>query len=196
MTGTTRLLAERGDLRVTAEDVVTGELTTKFQRLYLTAFAPLRTRAAARQVLTDAEFIEEMADPRISKIVAWRDGIAVGMLTVTTELSTVPWISPEFYAARYPDAAARNAIHYFGFTLVDAAHASSGVLAALLEPLLVRIADEGGICAYDVCAFNVQTIDLPSKLVTILDRLGEHRTETVDTQSYFLTEFPRPQRSG
>jgi hypothetical protein len=35
-----------------------------FWELYVAAFGPLRTRAAARQVLHEDEFFEEMADPR------------------------------------------------------------------------------------------------------------------------------------
>jgi hypothetical protein len=184
-----RVLAVRDDITVTTEQVVTGELTAQFHRLYLDAFEPLRIRAAARQVLTDAEFAEEMADPRVTKIIAWKGGAAVGMATVTTDLSTVPWISPEFYAACFPEAAARRAIHYFGFTLVDPAYGSAGVLSAVLEPMLRRIVGDGGVVCYDVCAFNVDTVDLPGKLSTVFGRVGRHRTEILDSQSYYIVRW-------
>ncbi|MGZ4524317.1 MAG: hypothetical protein ACXVXO_13025, partial [Mycobacteriaceae bacterium] len=68
-----------------------------FYDLYLAAFGPMRTRAAARNVLHQDEFFAEMNDTRVSKYVAWdADGRAVGLTTLTNDLHSVPWISPEY----------------------------------------------------------------------------------------------------
>ena len=63
-----------------------------------------------------------MEDQRIDKYVAWEgDGEPIGIITVTRHLDAVPWISPEYYADRYPEQWARNAVYYLGFTLAHPA---------------------------------------------------------------------------
>ena len=86
--------------------------------LYRPAFEPLKVRSAARQVLTRGEFLEQMRDERVDKYVAWENGSEpIGMITLTRHLESVPWISPDYFAARYPEHWARNAIYYIGFIL-------------------------------------------------------------------------------
>ena len=58
-------------LEVTIETAIDGVHAEDFYRLYLDAFEPLRTRAAARQVLHRDEFMEDMQDPRVFKYVGW-----------------------------------------------------------------------------------------------------------------------------
>jgi hypothetical protein len=58
-----------------------------FWELYAAAFGPLRTRAAARQVLHEQEFLEEMVDPRVWKYVIHDvTGQAVGLTTLTATM--------------------------------------------------------------------------------------------------------------
>ena len=50
-------------MRVTIEPTIPPYLVSSFYDLYVAAFGPLRTKAAARQVLSLSEFAQEMADP-------------------------------------------------------------------------------------------------------------------------------------
>jgi hypothetical protein len=178
---------------VTALTAVDEATARHFWRLYLEAFGPLRTRAAARQVLHEDEFLEEMVDDRVWKYIAWDDkGTAIGMTTLTRHLETVPWISPEFYQARYPEHFARQAVYYLGFTLVG--KGARGVLsfAAMIEAVVERLAADRAVCGYDICAFNNESIRFADNIEAMLRRGGEAVTmDRLDSQTYYVADLSR-----
>jgi hypothetical protein len=45
------------------------------------------------------------------------------------------------------------------------------------------------VLAYDVCAFNEQTVHLGRRSETLLKRLASVRVEAVDTQTYYEARF-------
>lgn len=177
--------------RVTVETSMDASATGAFWDLYEAAFAPLRARAAARQVLTREEFDAEMVDPRVAKHVA-RDagGTPVGVTTLTRDLSTVPWISPEYFAARFPEHAARDAIFYLGFTLVAPGRHGSTVFGDMITSCLVEFTAARGVCGYDVCAYNDEVL----RLDTMIRRTMAARTTVehhrLDAQTYYCVEVP------
>jgi hypothetical protein len=171
-------------------DELPADLVHPLWEIYLAAFEGLRTRAAARQVLWPEEFAAEMADPRVWKYVALdRDHFPVGLGTVTADLRTVPWISPEFYAARYPEAAARNALYFVPFVCTDPRRARTGVYAVMFKALVSRAAADGGVLAYDVCNFNDQTIAFGQRMADWQRRLGATTVDQVDSQNYYVAEY-------
>src|SRR3712207_1893444 len=105
--------------RVDRLTAIPVEMAAEFLEVYRAAFAPLEKLAAARQSLTNDEFLEEMVDPSVVKFVA-RDaeGNAVGLAFMATDLTKVPWISVPFFEAQFPDHMARQAVFYFGAMLV------------------------------------------------------------------------------
>ena len=140
-----------GRQQVTVLSELDDTTARTFWELYVTAFGPLRTRAAARQVLHEDEFFAEMVDPRVWKYVVYDvSGAAVGLTTLTKHLETVPWISPEYYQAHFPQHFARQAVYYLGFTLVakGARHLSS--FATMLEAVADRVAADRAVCGYDL----------------------------------------------
>lgn len=167
------------------------ELTNHFYGLYERAFAPLRTVAPARQVLTRQEFDDEMRDTRIWKYVAHDDdGRPIGLTTLTRDLSTVLWISPEYYAHRYPEQWARDAVFYLNFSVVvpDARHRS--VLFAMLRAATHRVASRQGVCAYDVCGYNNTGLG-HGPVQRMLYRFGHIDVDRLDTQTYYAARFTR-----
>jgi hypothetical protein len=188
-----RASLRRGRPTITALTAVDEATARHFWGLYLEAFGPLRARAAARQVLHEDEFFEEMVDPRIWKYVAWDEaGRAVGMTTLTKDLATVPWISPEFYEAHYPEHFARDAVYYLGFTLVQ--KGSRGVLsfAAMIEAVVHRLAEARAVCGYDICAFNNESFRFADNIAAMLQRGGEDVTmDRVDSQTYYVADLSR-----
>ena len=163
----------------------------RFYRFYRAAFEPLRTRAAARHTLTPDEFAEEMHDVRIDKYVAWDDGTPVGLTTVTNDLDSLPWIEPAFYTARHPREAARGALYYLGYILVDPAPAASTFRAFRLmaHTLLERVAAVDGILAYDVSGYNAER--QVGRMITNLLRTFGARVEPADTQVFYTAAFGR-----
>jgi hypothetical protein len=175
---------------VTFEATVSGDVAETFWKLYLEAFEPLRTRAAARHVLHREEFDEEMADPRVLKLLA-RDelGEAVGLTTLATDLEAVPWVSPEFFAARYPEHAARKAVWYIGFTLAHPGRRSTRTFMDMIDALVAHLAANRVVCAYDVSRFNDDSLRFADNLRRHLERTQDVTVETVDQQTYYATTF-------
>jgi hypothetical protein len=171
---------------VTVETEIDPTTTAAFHDLYLAAFGPLRTRAVARQVLHRNEFFAEMSDPRVEKWVAWDDsGTPVGMTTLTRHLETVPWISPDYFAARFPDYAAREAVYYLGFTLVHPAARRDRVFAAMLDAIIARLTRQDAVLAYDVCAYNDDVLRMGRRMELILRRAADLVVGPLDTQTYY-----------
>lgn len=182
------------DWRVDRYDVLPAEMLAPLRALYARSFEPLRTLAAARHVLTEAEFAEEMADPAISKYVALTaDGEPVGLTTFTLDLSTVTWVSADFYAHRWPDQAASNRLYYLGYTLADPAYQRRGVFDAMLTVVTDRAIADDGVIAWDMCSFNVDSARLADGIADLLS--GRSTTpEVVDTQRYYAADFSRAAR--
>lgn len=175
---------------ITFEPTVDGEVAEHFWELYLEAFAPLRTRAAARHVLLREEFDEEMADDRVTKILAHDDrGAAIGLTTLATDLAAVPWVSPEFFAARYPEQAARGAVWYIGFTLAHPGRRSTRTFMDMIDALVAHLAEHRVVCAYDISRFNDDSLRFADNLRRHLERTQDVTVESVDQQTYYATTF-------
>jgi hypothetical protein len=165
-----RLQHPTDEITVTATPTVDADTGDALWHLYLQAFEGLRARAASRHTLTRAEFDLEALDERVMKYVAWRCEAPVGLVTLTTDLTTVPWISPDFYAARYPHHAARGAIFYCSLALVDPAERLTDVFARMVGPAADAIAAAGGVLAADMCRLNVEVVELSRAVTTLLRR--------------------------
>jgi hypothetical protein len=160
-------------VRITIETAIDNEHAETFYELYLAAFGPLRTQAAARQVLHRSEFFAEMTDARVWKYVAWEDeDTPIAITTLTKSLETVPWISPEYFRARFPDYAGRDAIYYLGFSLVHPQNRYPRVLEQTFRLAMQRLVADRGICAYDLCAFNADR-GFADRIQRLLHRLGD-----------------------
>jgi hypothetical protein len=186
-----------GPWTFTREPVVSGRTAEMFFKLYLQAFEPLRTKAAARQVLTRDEFFEHLADPRVDKYVARQSASEpVGITTLTKHLDALPWISAEYYAARYPEAWARNAVFYLGFTLCHPGEIGGSpapdrpnFLETLIEIGIEPLIAAGGVIAYDICRYNDETLKLSDRVAEVLNRHSDARAEVLDTQVYYGVSF-------
>lgn len=175
---------------VERHDQLPESMRPTLRALYERSFAPLRRLAAARHVLTEEEFAEEMDHPAISKYVALADGEPVGLTTITNDLSTVTWVSPDFYAHRWPEHAATGRIYYLGFTLADPAWQRRGVFEAMINPMAERMNAEDAVVVWDVCSFNVEQAGLADTIARILSGYSTP-PEVIDTQRYYASDFGR-----
>ncbi len=174
---------------VTVEAEVDGTTLERFRDLYRRAFDPLRTLSAARQVLTDDEFSAEMVDPRVDKYVAWEEGEPVGLSTLTRELETVPWISPEYFRARFPQHAERDALFYLGFALADPERRQLRAFAAMASAVVTTLSEAGGVCGYDVCAYNRDEVRFADNLERFMKRQAPAVVNVVDSQTYYTVDL-------
>lgn len=182
-------------MNITIESHISDEHVAMFYQLYAAAFGPVQTRAAARHLLSAEEFADEMADKRIDKYVGWNDaGEPVALSILTGDLSAVPWISPEFYAFRYPEESARGALFYLGYTLVDRDRANPRTFAAMMQAIIERVAGVRGVCVFDVCAYNDGRG--VGRLWDRIAKRGVGTVEAVDTQTYYAASFTHVTQIG
>ena len=178
------------DERLQMVQKVAPDVAEECLSIYRSAFRPLERLAPARQSLTDDEFRMEMEDERVLKFIAAdkaRQTVALG--SMATDLSAVPWISPAYYEARFPEYFERGAIYYFGSLLVRSDRQGGPWATVLLTEMSKRVLADGAIAAFDCCAYNVSVLRLPELIATVGHRLGRVETMELDSQQYFAYLF-------
>jgi len=180
------------EIKVTDEKELDFATARRLYGLYKDSFGPMETKAVARQVLHESEFIEEMLDPRVHKFVAWNEeDEAIGMTTITQDLSTVPWISPAYFAHHYPDHHARDAIFYLGFTLVHPDYQGKHVFHAMLGPMWELVRDYRPVVAWDMCLVNDE-LGLGGSAGRLFSTFSNVTVVQVDRQNYYVGDFFEP----
>jgi ribosomal protein S18 acetylase RimI-like enzyme len=160
---------------------------------YERAFDGFRDRSATRHSWTRAEFDAMMGDPRVNKLVVpdpEKDGRPCGLSTLTNILGAVPWVSPEFYAARWPQHFAQDKIWYVPFVAVDPARHRAGVLSDMVRAMVAVVPDDGGVLATDTCSWIEEALNLSDTLARLgsSDRRAPAKV-LLDTQAYWGYEF-------
>ena len=180
-------------IRVTMETDVAPETAARYYQLYRDTFGDLETRAVARQLLHESEFLEEMHDPRVHKYVAWSpEGEIIGISTLTSELATVPWISPAYFAHHYPEHSARGAVYYLGFTLVHRDQRRARVFQAMVERMAEVMVENRAVCAWDICLHNDEALGLGANISRLLGRYADVTVAPIDRQTYYGGTFHGP----
>ncbi|WP_227983695.1 hypothetical protein [Nocardia spumae] len=175
---------------VTVETAIPDAEIELFHTLYEQAFGPLRARAAARQVLHRNEFRAEMTDTRVDKIVARsRTGAPIGLTTLTRHLDTVPWISPEYFATRFPQHAERGAIYYAGFTLVTPTARHGVAFHAMISTVVQILAAAGGVVGWDICSYNNSQFSFADALRSAVGEEANVDVAVEDSQTYYAARF-------
>jgi hypothetical protein len=178
--------AARPALRIEALTVLPDGDVDVCWSMYRAAFDPLRSKAATRHVMYREEFAEAMADPRLEKLVGFdRTDRPVGMALVTRDLRAIPWISPEFFAARYPEETDRGAVTYVGFVLVDPAAQGGLLFSKLVHRMTAPVAAEGGVIAFDMCTFNASVVRLPQAILRAIRRRSRAEDRVEDLQTFY-----------
>ncbi len=185
--------ADDPKVEITVETAVDDETALVYWELYRDTFGELETKAVARQLLHKHEFLEEMHDPRVQKYVAWNEcGEVVGLSTLTSDLETVPWISAAYFAHHYPEHTARGAVYYQGFTLVHRGYRKSRIFQILTERVVELLVAERAVCAYDICAYNNDTIGFAANIERLLHRNADVTVVPIDVQTYYSATFRGP----
>lgn len=169
---------------------VPDDVTERFLDVYRAAFAPMATRAAARQSLTDDEFRAEMRDPRVTKLVAV-DGTGEpgSLVLVATDLAAVPWISQAYYAARFPEHHARGAVFYVNAVVVRPDRQGGPWARAVLEELYRFVAEHRAVMAFDCCAYNVDVVRLVDATARVAAEVAHVETVELDQQRYYAFDM-------
>jgi hypothetical protein len=177
-------------LVVSTESTVDSMTAELLWDLYCVSFASLQERAAARQLLTRAEFDLEVVDPRVTKyLVRTEQGRIMGLCTLSNDLTTVPWISPGFYQARYPCHFARQAVFYCGLAMVHPEARATGALMQMVSAFAEDVADADGVLAADMCRYNIDVGELATTVTAVLNWVwGSASLVELDVQTYLAWE--------
>jgi hypothetical protein len=183
----------RPAMSLVTKTVVDGPEAEVCWSFYDRAFEALRVRAAQRHALTRNEFDDQMLDTRVTKHIVFdpeNAGRPVGMATLTNDLSAVPLISPEFYAARWPQFYAGKQIWYVGFLAVDPDYHGTGVLAQMIGSICTVVPQHGGVVAADICQFNQDAMLLPDAFARLAGTFARQpEKQRIDTQVFWAYEF-------
>jgi hypothetical protein len=178
---------EHGEFTIQCTRCPRPDLKESFWALYEESFAPLRIRAAARQVLTESEFAAEVNNPGVWKYIAIDSaGELAGLTTLTDDVSTMPWISPEYFEHSYPDEWRRKAVFYVGITLVRPDMRHDRVWAMMAKYVAQRVAAAGGVLGYDICSHNDQYRSLGRATAKLLNSVAPFDVSAVDLQTYYV----------
>jgi hypothetical protein len=171
--------------RIDTLSTVDAGMSEQFLGLYRAAFAPLDELAPARQGLTDEEFAFQMDDHTVMKVVGYdRADDPVALTFMSPNLATVPWISPQYFQARFPDHMARRAVFYFGGLLVREQERAGPWAILVLEEAVRRVTEAGGVAIFDCCAHNVDR-KLPELIARVARRVCVLETAELEPQRYF-----------
>jgi hypothetical protein len=176
-------------MRIEAVPVLPAEWREPAWRFYRETFDGLRLLAVQRHLLHRDEFDEQMADRRFGKWIAVDDdGAVAGLAAMTSDLPALPLLSQDYFRHRWPRLYAEQRIFYVTFI---GARRGSGAYPMLVDDMTGPIAAAGGLGMIDVCSHNETEADVPGGLARTLRKLGRPaRTQRLDSQSYWLYEFP------
>ena len=173
-------------------DVVDGELRERAWEAYLDAFECLRTVAIQRHVMTRAEFDEVMADKRVTVMLTVReDGFIAGIATMSADLTAMPLISPEYFAARWPDHYADGHCWYIGLVGVRPSEQGGGSFALIVSAVAQMLDRAGGVVVLDVPRRNMADLHVPHAVERVASAVVDDlEVEMVDAQGYWAYSTP------
>ncbi|MFY1632689.1 hypothetical protein ACN27F_05250 [Solwaraspora sp. WMMB335] len=178
---------------IEVETVIPAELSDPTWRLYTEAFDELRTTAVQRHVMHRDEFDEVLRDQRVLKYLGHdpeRAHQLAALATFTNELDTMPLISPDYFAHRWPQLYAEKRIWYIGFFAIHPDCRGSGIFELVIADMWQRVQASDGIAALDICRRN-DRIGLARAIHQTLTSLTEGASASrMDEQTYWLYELP------
>ncbi|MFV2012729.1 GNAT family N-acetyltransferase [Micromonospora sp. LOL_027] len=180
-------------MRIQVKTSIPPELSEPTWQLYTTAFDELRVTAVQRHVMYRVEFDQVLSDTRVLKYLGRDDrspDLLTALATFTNELESMPLISPDYFAHRWPDLYAQRRIWYIGFFAVHPQYRGSGIFESVIADMWQRVQDSDGVAALDICRRNDQ-IGLGRAIHQTLGTLTEGaRATRLDEQTFWLYELP------
>jgi hypothetical protein len=135
---------------ITVETTVPTSDIAAFYEIYWESWQKMLDTSPCRQYLRFEEFAAEATDARVLKFILWGEGgQPVALAFVARELSVVPWVAPEFYAARFPTHYNERRIFYVGSIVVHPSQRHSHAIRALLRAITLHMVEVRGIAAFD-----------------------------------------------
>ena len=181
---------------ITIESVPSRDVWDELWDLYVEAFEPLQELALLNHLYPRAAFEDLLADPRVTKLIAWIDARPVGLAMITNTLELVPQISPPFLRVRYPEESARGAVFFGIMILVSDSQRRSAVFARLVAGMAQITAEASGVVVFDICRHNMESMELDRQIGSFTRWFPGSTFDQVDEQKYFAAKIPARANSG
>lgn len=183
---------------VTVVQDVDGDLREQAWKLYLQAFDELRHLAVQRHVMYGSEFDDVMADRRVDKFLLHdEDGTLLAVSTLTNHLSSMPLVSPDYFAHRWPERYQAGLVYYIGFLAVHPDSHGTGVFGDLVRAMTEPVASVEGLAVIDVCTYNKDRLHLPRAIRWLASTWATSVTMAdLDAQTYIGYDFTRAGESS
>ncbi|MGW4738919.1 pyruvoyl-dependent arginine decarboxylase [Nocardia xishanensis] len=102
-----------------------------------------------------------------------------------------PWISPDYFAARCLEHAARDAIYYAGFTLVAPSARQGAAFHAMIKSVVQILVAERAAVGWDICSYNNTQLSFADSIRAVLDEHIDVEVAVEDSQTYYAAQFTR-----
>ena len=178
-------------MSVQIAQMVDGDVLEKCWKLYNRSFDDLRVLAVQRHVMYGDEFEAVMADSRVDKYLLWgEDGELQGVGTMTNQLASMPLISPDYFAHRWPDRYAKGLVFYIGFVGVDPDSHGTGVFSEIVRAMTEPVAGVEGVAVLDVCSHNKNKLHLTRAIRWLASTWAQSvEMSDLDAQTYVAYDF-------
>jgi predicted GNAT superfamily acetyltransferase len=171
-------------MRVTIERTMGPGDAEALLGLYRASIAPLDEVAAGVQSFADDDFLEQLRNESVLKLVGRdRRGRPEALCLIATDLSDVPWISSAFFAARFPEQYERGVIYYIASVVVQPDNQGAGWAYALMKEVTRVVAESDGIAAFDCCSYNNDVI--PELAFRVSTQFCDVEALEVDAQRFY-----------
>jgi len=185
-----------GTVTIDTFDQLDGRLLEQAWELYQERFDELNSRAVQLHLMHRADFNDVMTDPRWTKYVAVDDrGDLHGLATFTNDLDAVTLISTAYFETTMPEHYKNRRIWYIGFMAIAPAGQAQHTFTRFGKAMYDAATANNGVIAMDFCRYNLDELRLAKIIEMVLWRIAREdgRTATaeeLDTQAYYLFEFP------
>jgi hypothetical protein len=118
------------------------------------------------------------------------DGSLQALSTMTADLRSMPLVSPEYFARRWPERYQAGLIFYIGFLAVHPDSHGTGVFGDLVRAMTEPVADRGGLAVIDVCSYNKDRLHLPRAIRWLASTWASSvEMADLDAQTYVGYDF-------
>ena len=135
---------------------------------------------------TTVALVGTLVSLALTGLLAWIAVAGLHLTGVTDDVSTMPWISPDYFEHRYPEEWSRQAVFYVGVTLVRPDMRRDHVFTMMAKHVGNRVAAARGVLGYDICAYNDQDRSLGRVTARLLNRLSTFEVRPIDVQTYYV----------
>jgi hypothetical protein len=151
---------------------------------YDETFRPLNLASPCRQSFYEEEFLAAMSDPEMVKVIL-RDenGQLISMGVLGSNLASFPWISQDYFEAKFSKEFAAQRLFYFVALLTVPDQQYSGQMAQLIEPMTSYIAERDGWALFDCCELNQ---GLPQAILEMVGKYALTGLDLIGTQTYHM----------